>query len=100
MEPNTSYRPTYYLGQRFVDAKARKFEIIETHWGIPGSELAIPICTIDLSTGHKIHYYDSPRDSQLIKVGIKPAGKADAKVVRRSVDELMEAEDQRLIKFL
>jgi len=100
MEPNTSYRPPYYLGQRFVDAKARKFEIIETHWGLPGSEPEGLPFTIELKNGHKIHQYGSPAKSVLQKVTFKQLDNPEANPVDKPVAELKEAETNRKIKFI
>ncbi len=100
MEPNLSYTPRYGLGQKFVDAKARKFEIIETHWGIPGDQLkGLPV-TLELTTGHKIHQYGSPSQTVLQKVAFRQVDAPDAKLVETTVDELQQAEDSRRIKFI
>lgn len=100
MEPNTSYRPPYYLGQRFVDAKARKFEIIETHWGLPGSEPDGLAFTLELQSGHKIHMHGSPQHTVLQKVTFRQLDCTSAKPVDTPVEEMMEAEANRKIKFL
>lgn len=99
MEPNTTYRPPFHLGDSFVNYERKIFEIIETHWGIPGKPKD-PVVTIELATGHKIHFTASPERSVLQKVGVRLEDHPDAKIVVKTVTELKQAVENKKIKFL
>lgn len=100
MEPNTTYRPPLYLGDVFVNGRAKKYEIVETHWGIPEVEKERLVCTLELRNGHKIHHYAAPQHAVLKAVGVRPADKPDARVIKKTVAELVTAKAGRLIKFI
>lgn len=100
MEVNTNYRPPFGLGEKFINADEQVFEIIETHWGIPGQEDASLPTVLDLTTGHRINLYAEPINSELKRIGIKRTGKPNAKVISKTVEELQQAEENRLIKFI
>lgn len=100
MEPNTKYRPPFGLGQKFVNAQKEVYEIIATHWGIPGIEdKRLPV-VVELTTGQRINLYAQPDQSELKKIGIKRMDKPDAKVVTKTVEEMQKAEEARIIKFI
>ncbi|HWK58134.1 MAG TPA: hypothetical protein VNQ80_12380 [Parapedobacter sp.] len=99
MEPNTTYRPPFGLGERFVDGKEREFEIIETHWGIPGqSEPPSGIgYTLELTNGHRINMYGAPDKSVLQKVGFKQIGNPTAVTNTHPVEVMQQLIDERKI---
>lgn len=77
MEPNTTYRPPFHLGDKFIDGNSRTFEIIETHWGLPETETKQTVCaTIELHNGQKINFYGPPSQSILKEVSIQQEGGA------------------------
>lgn len=97
MEPVTNYRPPFYLGNRFIDGNRREFEIIETHWGIPGEENQGIGFTYETQSGKKIHMYGAPKDSVLQKIGFRQVGKDDARINTQSVEMMQELIDERKI---
>lgn len=97
MEPNTTYRPPFYLGDKFIDGHRRKFEIIETHWGLPGTETKQTVCaTIELHNGHRINFYGPPHLSVLKEVGFREEGKSN-KHTTQPVDVLQKLIVERKI---
>lgn len=102
IEPNTSYRPPFYLGQTFVDGKKRVFEIIETHWGlpIPAPEAKQISSVIELQNGHKIIFKGPPHACELQKVGFRLLDSPNSPINRHRIQTMSELLDQRKIVML
>ena len=98
MEPKLDYRPPFGLGTKFVDARDREFEIIETHWGLPQQNITSGTrCTIELTNGHRINMHAAPDQSVLRKVTFKQINKQDAKPTTHKVETLQQLISERKI---
>lgn len=101
MEPITDYRPPFYLGEKFIDGKNRTFEIIETHWGLPGKDDSKSIGgTIQLQNGHKINLHGSPDQSVLKKVGFKQLENPTAHVNTHPIETMQQLIQERKIVMI
>lgn len=93
------YRPPFYLGDRFVDAKKRVFEIIETQWGLPEVEYQEHDMhsIVELHNGHRIRLFGPPVGGVLKKVGLVREGGENARLNILTVDKLSELVDKRSV---
>lgn len=95
-------RPAYILGERFIDAQGREFEIAETYWeSVRDRKSPIrAIINIEGGGGYRIHYGDEPKYTEMKRLGIRQLDPPEDGLIIRDVEQLQRAERMNAIKFI